>query len=69
MFMTREEYLAIADKRYDELQALNKIDNFYDYEKDFANIMNDLCKEVLEKNLSDVPANRRKKKRLPGLGK
>jgi uncharacterized membrane protein len=69
MFMTREEYLAIADKRYDELQALNKIDNFYDYEKDFANIMNELCKEVLEKNLSDVPANRRKKKLLPGLGR
>ena len=67
--MTREEYLAIADKRYDELQALNKIDNFYDYEKDFANIMNELCKEVLEKNLSDVPANRRKKKLLPGLGR
>jgi uncharacterized membrane protein len=67
--MTREEFLAIADKRYDELQALNKIDNFYDYEKDFADIMKELSKEVLEKNLSDVPANRRKKKRLPGLGK
>lgn len=68
--MTREEFLAIADKRYDELQALNKIDNFYDYEKDFADIMKELSKEVLEKNLSDVPANRRKKKPLlPGLGK
>ncbi len=63
-FMTREEFLAIADKRYDELQALNKIDNFYDYEKDFADILKDLSKEVLEKNLSDVPANRRKKKLL-----
>ncbi len=30
--MTKEEYLAIAAKRYDELQALNRIDNFYDYE-------------------------------------
>ncbi len=67
--MTREEFLAIADKRYDELQALNTIDNFYDYEKDFAGIMQELSKEVLEKNLSDVPANRRKKKRLPGLEK
>lgn len=67
--MTREEFLAMADKRYDELQALNKIDNFYDYEKDFADIMKELSKEVLEKNLSDVPANRRKKKPLPGLGK
>lgn len=67
--MTREEFLAIADKRYDELQALNKIDNFYDYEKDFADIMKELSKEVLEKNLSDVPVDRRKKKLLPSSDK
>ena len=41
---------------------LNKIDNFYDYELEFSNIMNELCKEVLEKNLSELPADRRKKK-------
>jgi hypothetical protein len=67
--MTKEEYLAMAAKRYDELQALNKIDNFYDYESEFANIMNELSKEVLEKNLSKLPADRRKKKHLPNLGK
>ena len=66
--MTREEYLAIAGKRYDELQALNKIDNFYDYEKDFANIMKELGNEVLEKSLSDVPADRRKKNTYPVWG-
>ena len=67
--MTREEYLSMAAKRYDELQALNKIDNFYDYESEFAKIMNELSKEVLEKNLSKLPADRRKKKHLPNLGK
>ena len=67
--MTREEFLAITNKRYDELQALNKIDNFYDYEKEFADMMKELSNEVLEKNLSDVPVNRRKKKLLRGLGK
>ena len=67
--MTKEEYLAITAKRYDELQALNRIDNFYDYEREFAGIMKDLCKEVLEKNLSDLPADKRKKKHLPNLGK
>jgi hypothetical protein len=67
--MTKEEYLAMAAKRYDELRALNKIDNFYDYESKFANIMNELSKEVLEKNLSKLPADRRKKKHLPNLGK
>ncbi|MEO7524140.1 MAG: hypothetical protein ABIT58_08605 [Ferruginibacter sp.] len=67
--MTKEEYLSMAAKRYDELQALNKIDNFYDYESEFAKIMNELSKEVLEKNLSKLPADRRKKKHLPNLGK
>ena len=67
--MTKQEYLAIAAKRYDELQALNLIDNFYDYESEFAAIMKDLGKEVLEKNLSDLPADKRKKKHLPNLGK
>lgn len=61
--MTREEYLAIASERYDELQALNKIDNFYDYELEFSGIMKKLSKEILEKNLGELPANRRKKKR------
>jgi hypothetical protein len=67
--MTREEYLALCAKRYDELKALNKIDNFYDYESEFAMIMKDLSKEVLEKQLSDLPADRRKKKHSHNLGK
>ncbi len=60
--MTKEEYLAIAAKRYDELQGLNKIDNFYDYQSEFVKIMNGLGKEILEKNLSKLPSDRRKKK-------
>ena len=60
--MTKEEYLELCSKRYDELKALNKIDNFYDYESEFATIMRALGKEVLQKQLSDVPADRRKKK-------
>ncbi len=67
--MNKEEYLVLCSKRYDELQALNKLDNFYDYESEFAKIMNELSKEVLEKNLSKLPADRRKKKHLPNLGK
>ncbi len=67
--MTREEYLAIAAKHYDQINALNKIDNFYDYEKEFVGIMKDLGQEVLERNISSLPADRRKKKHLPNLGK
>ena len=67
--MTKEEYLAIAPKRYDKLQSLNKLDNFYDYESEFAAIMKGLGKEVLEKQLSELPADRRKKKHSHNLGK
>jgi len=59
--MTEEAFVALAQQRYAELQALNKIDNFYDYEKSFDKIWRDLGREVLEANLSNVAADRRKK--------
>jgi uncharacterized membrane protein len=63
--MTREEYLALCSKRYDELQSLKKIDNFYDYESEFVTIMKDLSKDVSEKQLSELSADRRKKNTHP----
>ncbi len=66
--MTKEEFLVSMEKRYDELQALNKIDDFYDYEKGFEDIWKDLGREVLEKNISSLPADRRKKKHLQNSG-
>ena len=59
--MTEANFVALAKKRYAELQALNKIDNFYDYEKEFETLWRDLGREVLEANISIVPADRRKK--------
>lgn len=59
--MTKEQFISLVSNRYDELQALNKIDNFYDYEKGFEDIWKGLGKEVLEKNISGLPADRRKK--------
>ena len=67
--MSKEEYLALCSKRYDELQALNKLDNFYDYESEFSTIMKDLSKDVLEKHLSELSTDRRKKKHSHNLGK
>jgi hypothetical protein len=67
--MTEAAFVAMAQKRYAALQALNKIDNFYDYEKEFEGIWRDLGREVLEANISEVPADRRKKKHLPNMGK
>ena len=60
--MTKEEFLAVAEKRYDALQKLNQLDSFYNYEKIFLEVWRDLGREVLEKNLGAVPTNRRKKK-------
>ena len=66
--MTREEFHQLADKRYNELEALNKINNFYDYEKEFEQIWKDLGRAVLETNLSKLPADRRKKKHSANSG-
>ena len=60
--MTKAEYLEIAAQRYEEFQELNKIDNFYDYEKKFVIILNGLGQEVLEKNLGALVKDKRKKK-------
>jgi hypothetical protein len=65
--MTREEYLAIASTKYDELQALNEIHNFYDYEKKFEELLTELGRMLLEKNISELPKDRRKKKHSPSL--
>lgn len=60
--MTKEEFLALAEARYDALQKLNKLNSFYDYEKQFVDLWRELGRQVLEQNLGPVPTNRRKKK-------
>jgi len=60
--MTKEEFLALAEARYDALQKLNKLNSFYDYEKQFVDLWRELGRQVLEQNLGAVPTNRRKKK-------
>ena len=60
--MSKAEYLELASSRYDKFQELNKIDNFYDYEVQFVNILNDLGREILEKNLGALVKDKRKKK-------
>lgn len=62
--MTKEEYIALASSKYDELQALKKINNFYDYEKKFDELLMDYGRTLLEKSISSPPADRRKKKLL-----
>lgn len=66
--MTKTEYLTIASEQYDALQALNKVHDFYEYEKQFEQIWKETGRAVLEKNISELPTDWRKKKRLPNSG-
>ena len=59
--MTKEQLLTMVSERYDQLQALNKINDFYDYEKEFEDIWKELGRSVLENNISESSADRRKK--------
>jgi len=63
--MTESTFMAMAQKRYAELQSLGKIDNFYDYEKEFDKIWQRLGREVLESSISELPGDRRKKNSIP----
>lgn len=51
--MSEAHFMALAQKRYRKLQALNKIDNLYNYEKEFEKIWRDLGKSVLETNIKN----------------
>ena len=62
--MTREEFLALASSKYDSIRDLNKLDNFYDYEKELVDIMRDLGSSVMELNLGKISTNPKKKKLL-----
>jgi HD superfamily phosphohydrolase YqeK len=66
--MTKTEFLEIASKRYESINSLNGLDNFYDYEKQFVGILHDLGKELLEKNLGEVSDNYRKKNAIHNFG-
>jgi len=64
--MTREDYLSMAESRYEALKALGQLDNFYDYEKSFDAIWQDLGRMYLERSLQEKTSessDRRKKKR------
>jgi hypothetical protein len=59
--MTEEEFVAISREKYQELQKLNEIKSFYDYEKAFDGIWTEFGRQSLEKNIGDLPENHQKK--------
>jgi hypothetical protein len=59
--MSKEEYLALAAQKYEDLQKLNENLSFYEYEKSFDALWVELGREVLEKNIGPLPESSRKK--------
>ena len=51
--MDKEKFLTLAASRYEELNALGALDNFYDYEKSFDAIWQDLGRTYLEESLQN----------------
>jgi hypothetical protein len=67
--MTKEEYIALALGRYEELEKLKVADNFYDYEKGFAKIWQDLGRLYMESYLNETSTTSdRRKKTLTRFG-
>ena len=59
--MTKDEFLAISGEKYEKLQELNQIDDFYKYEKAFDTIWLEFGRQSLEKNVGEVPKTIKKK--------
>jgi hypothetical protein len=59
--MSKEEYLAIAESKYEALQKLQEEGNFYDYEKSFDALWVEFGRQVLEKSISSPSKDHRKK--------
>jgi hypothetical protein len=62
--MTKEEFLALAEKRYEELSKLVETSkgSFYEHEKNFDRIWTGLGHDVLDASTGAKPGDRRKKK-------
>ncbi len=59
--MTKAEYMALAEARFETLNDLHKQTDFYQYEKQFDKIWTELGRDVLEQTMGPVPNDKRKK--------
>lgn len=67
--MTKAEYLEICSQHWEDLQNLHRHDNLYDFEKDFAQMAQELARKSLEGILGNVPKDYRKKTFTTTYGK
>jgi hypothetical protein len=61
--VNKEEFLKMAEAKYEEIQSLNAQPTFLDYEKGFSELWTELGRQVLQSNLGGKGTDRRKKKR------
>jgi len=63
--MTKDEFLELAGKHYEEVNKLTDAPTFYDCEKSLYEFMLKVSGEIMEKQMSEgvETNNRRKKKR------
>ena len=59
--MTKAEYLALAEARFEAIDKLHQHADFYTYEQQFDQIWVDLGRAVLEQSVGAVPNDKRKK--------
>jgi len=60
--MTKEEYIAICLSKWEDMSKINSCDNLYDLELELRHVINDMGRNLLEKQIGEVPIDRRKKK-------
>jgi hypothetical protein len=59
--IAKNEFLKLAEAKYEEIKRLEGTPSFYDYEKAFDEIWIELGRNVFEKSISEIPGDRRKK--------
>jgi hypothetical protein len=59
--IAKNEFLKLAEAKYEAIQKLEGTPSFYDYEKAFDEIWTELGRNVFEKSISKIPGDRRKK--------
>jgi len=59
--MTQEEFVALSIEKYQKLQELNQLNDFYEYEKTFDTLWTEFGRQSLEKNMGELPQNHQKK--------
>ena len=60
--LSEEEFIAQAKKHYQKIRKLSRIESSYNYEKEFDEIWSEFGQETIQKSISEVPNDRRKKK-------